>query len=136
MSHIEHHLAPAGMAPGNGYSHAVSATGRFVAISGQVAMDEHGQLVGEDDPAAQAEQVFRNLRSALAAAGATFADVIKLGIFVTDISAMPAIREARDRYVDRANPPASTAIQVVALFRPGYVVEIEAVAVIADRPPG
>ncbi len=122
------------MSPGNGYSHAVSARGRLVSIAGQVAMDEHGELVGEGDPTAQAERVFENLRLALAAAGATVADIIKFGIFVTDISILPAIREIRDRYVDRANPPASTAVQVVALFRPGYMVEIEALAVVKDTP--
>ena len=58
------------------------------------------------------------------------ADVIKLGIFVTDISILPVIREIRDRHVDTAHPPASTAVQIGALFRPGYVVEIEALAVI------
>jgi enamine deaminase RidA (YjgF/YER057c/UK114 family) len=125
----DHHRAPAGMAPGNGYSHAVAARGRLVAVAGQVAMDEHGELVGEGDAAAQAERVFENLRLALDAAGATFADVVKLGIFVTDIGVLPAIREVRDRYVDLERPPASTAVQVVGLFRPGYLVEIEALAV-------
>ena len=132
MTHIEHLCAPAGMRPGFGYSHAVKATGRLVAIAGQVAMDEDGELVGPDDPAAQAAQVFENMRLALDAAGATFADVVKLGIFVTDISILPVVREARDRHVDTAHPPASTAVQVVALFRPGYVVEVEALAVVAD----
>ena len=55
------------MTPGNGYSHAVSASGRLVAIAGQVAMDEHGELVGPGDPVAQTERVFENLRLALAA---------------------------------------------------------------------
>jgi enamine deaminase RidA (YjgF/YER057c/UK114 family) len=126
----EHHRAPAGLAPGNGYSHAVVATGRLVAIAGQVAMDEQGELVGEGDAAAQAERVFENLRLALAAAGASFADVVKFGVFTTDISILPAVREVRDRYVDTANPPASTAVQVGALFRPGYLLEIEALAVV------
>ncbi len=131
MAMMEHHLAPAGMAPGVGYSHAVVATGRMVAIAGQVAMDDRGQLVGADDPRAQAVRVFENLRLALAAAGATFADVIKLGVFTTDISILPVVREVRDRYVDTDRPPASTAVQVAALFRPGYVLEVEALAVIA-----
>ena len=120
------------MTPGNGYSHAVSASGRLVAIAGQVAMDEHGELVGPDDPVAQAERVFENLRIALAAAGASFADIIKFGVFVTDMSFLPVVREIRDRHVDRSQPPASTAVQVVALFRPGYVVEIDALAVVRD----
>jgi enamine deaminase RidA (YjgF/YER057c/UK114 family) len=130
MSRIEHHQAPEGMAPGRGYSHTVVGTGRLIAVAGQVAMDEQGELVGEGDPAAQVERVFENLGRALAAAGATFVDVVKFGIFVTDISILPVIREVRDRHVDTGNPPASTAVQVGALFRPGYVVEIEALAVI------
>jgi enamine deaminase RidA (YjgF/YER057c/UK114 family) len=131
MSRFEHHRAPEGMAPGNGYSHAVSATtGRIVAIAGQVAMDAGGELVGRDDPTAQAERAFENLGFALAAAGAGFADVVKFSIFVTDISILPAIRAVRDRFIDTERPPASTAVQVAALFQPGYMLEIEALAVI------
>lgn len=120
------------MAPGFGYSHAVAATGRVVAIAGQVAMDAEGNLVGPGDPAAQAEQVFENLQRALAAAGATFADVIKLGYFLTDVAFLPAVREVRDRYLDTERPPASTAVQVAALFRPEFLLEIEAWAVIPE----
>jgi enamine deaminase RidA (YjgF/YER057c/UK114 family) len=130
-SRMQHYIAPTGMAPGTGYSHAVVATGRMVAIAGQVAMDGRGELVGADDPRAQAERVFENLRLALAAAGARFSDVIKLGVFTTDISILPLVREVRDRYVDTDRPPASTAVQVAALFRPGYVLEVDALAVVA-----
>ena len=132
MSPREYHGRPDGLAQANGYSHTVSATGRFVSVAGQVAMDEQGELVGEGDPQAQAERVFENLRLALAAVGATFADVVKFGVYTTDISILPVVREVRDRYVDTANPPASTAVQVGALFRPDYVLEIEAFAVVED----
>ena len=131
MARIEHYQAPEGMAPGNGYSHAVVASGKVVATAGQVAMDEHGDLVGEGDPQAQAEQVFANLGRALTAAGATFADVIKFGVFTTDISILPVVREIRDRHIDTDRPPASTAVEVAALFQPGYVLEVEALAVVA-----
>jgi enamine deaminase RidA (YjgF/YER057c/UK114 family) len=131
MANIEHYRAPEGMRPGNGYSHAVAARGgQVISVAGQVAMDERGELVGRDDPRAQAEQVFENLRLALAAAGASFADVIKVSIFTTDILILPIVREVRDQYVDTDNPPASTAVQVQALFRPGYELEIEALAVV------
>lgn len=133
MTRIEHFTAPDGVRPGIGYSHGVAASGRFIAIAGQVAMDEDGELVGPSDPKAQTERAFENLRLVLAAAGATFADVIKFGVFVTDIGILPIVREVRDRYVDTAHPPASTAVQVRALFRPGYVVEIDALAVVSDR---
>ncbi|QNE20473.1 RidA family protein [Kribbella qitaiheensis] len=123
---------PEGVAPGNGYSHVVTGPGRWVAIAGQVALDADGKLVGDGDPVAQAQQIFANLDSCLAAAGATFADVVKLNFFVTDIAFLPALRVARDAYVDTANPPASTAVQVVALFSPEALIEVEAYAVVND----
>jgi enamine deaminase RidA (YjgF/YER057c/UK114 family) len=131
MTAFEHFRAPEGMAPGNGYSHAVSAIGgRIVAIAGQVAMDPAGELVGRGDANAQAERAFENIGLALAAAGATFADVVKFSIFVTDISTLPVIRAVRDRFIDTERPPASTAVEVTALFQPGYLLEVEALAVI------
>jgi len=129
MSKLEY-PQPAGVAPANGYSHVVTGPGQWVAIAGQVALDAEGNLVGEGDMEAQTRQVFANLDSALKAAGAGWTDVVKLTVFVTDISGLPVIRQIRDQYVDTANPPASTAIQVVALFRPEALVEIEAYAVI------
>jgi enamine deaminase RidA (YjgF/YER057c/UK114 family) len=124
------HIAPPGVAPGNGYTHVVAGTGRLVAISGQIAIDDAGQLVGRDDAEAQARQVFENLRLCLTAAGATFDNVMKLTYFVTDVAWLPAIRRVRDTFVDTSRPPASTAVQVVALVRPELLLEIEALAVI------
>lgn len=129
-SNLTHIAAPEGVAPGVGYTHVVLGTGRFVAISGQVALDEHGQVVGAGDAAAQARQVFANLQRCLAAAGATFDDVVKFTFYLTDIRYLPAVREARDAYVDAARPPASTAVQVTSLVRPELLLEIDAFAVI------
>ena len=98
------------------------------------SIPKHGELVGPGDPVAQTERDFENLGFALAAAGATFADIVKFGVYVTDTSILPTVREIRDRHVDRARPPASTAVQVGALFRPGYLVEIDALAVVDDPP--
>ena len=109
---------PPGVAPGSGYTHVVAGTGRLVAISGQIAIDATGQLVGRDDPEAQARQVFENLQRCLTAAGGTFDNVIKLTYFVTDVAWLPAVRRVRDTFVDTTRPPASTAVQVVALVRP------------------
>ena len=131
-SHLTHIAEPPGVAPAAAYSHVVTGTGRLVQVSGQVAFDEQGRLVGEGDPLAQARQVFANLDRCLAAAGADFADVVKLTIFVTDIGYLPAVREARGEYIDPARLPASSAMQVVALFRPEVLIEIEALAVVAD----
>ncbi|MFG1820295.1 RidA family protein [Kribbella sp. NPDC049174] len=121
---------PEGVAPGNGYSHVVTGPGQWVAVAGQVALDADGNFVGVGDPAAQARQVFANLDACLKAAGATFADVVKLNFYVTDIAFLPAIRTARDEYVDTTNPPASTAVQVGALFSPNALLEVEAYAVV------
>jgi enamine deaminase RidA (YjgF/YER057c/UK114 family) len=110
----------------------VTGRGRWVATAGQVALDDAGQLVGPNDPQAQARQVFANLGRALAAAGASFAEVIKLNYYVTDITMLPAVRAIRDEYIDTARPPASTAVQVSALAMPGLMIEIEAWAICDD----
>ena len=115
-----------------GYSHIAEITGgRLVFISGQVALDADGNLVGPGDFAAQAEQVFANLKAALESVGADFRSVAKLNFYVTDFSQLQAARDIRDRYVDTANPPASTAVQVSRLFREDLLIEVEAVAVVA-----
>lgn len=122
--------APDGLAPGPGYSHVATGSGRLVVIAGQVALNADGEPVGADDTAAQARQVFENLRLALAAAGATFDHVVKLTYFVVDAGDLPEIRKVRDQYVNTSKLPASTAVQVVALFRPEFRIEIEALAIV------
>ena len=114
-----------------GYSHIVEARGeRIIHISGQVALDTQGNVVGDGDMRAQAEQVFQNLQAALQAVGATFADVVKLTYFVVDMSQMQVIREVRNRYLDTSHYPASTAIGVTQLVRKELLLEVEAVAVV------
>jgi enamine deaminase RidA (YjgF/YER057c/UK114 family) len=130
MTDKYHDRAPRGLAPAPGYSHVVSAAGRLVFVAGQVALDEQGALVGPGDVARQAEQVFANIGLALEAAGASFADVVKLGYYLVDIGALPAVRLVRDRYVDTTRPPASTAVEVRSLFRPEFLIEVEAVAIV------
>ena len=132
MSALQHFRAPEGLAPGPGFSHAVTGRGRWVAIAGQVALDDADQLVGAGDLEAQARQVFANLSRALAAAGASFANVVKLNYYVTDISQLPVARAVRDEYVDTSRPPASTAVQVSALAMPELMIEIEAWAICDD----
>jgi enamine deaminase RidA (YjgF/YER057c/UK114 family) len=130
MSQLIHIPAPDGVAPGTGYTNVVTGTGRLVAVSGQVALAADGTVVGLGDPEAQARQVFENLRGCLAAAGASFADVIKLTYFLTDVAQLPVIRSVRDQYVDTAAPPASTAVAVAALVRPEFLLEVEALALV------
>ena len=129
---IAHPVTPDGLAPSTAYSHVVTGSGRLVVVSGQVAQDAHGALVGVGDPAAQARQVFTNLERCLAAAGATFADVVKLTWFVTDITLMPVFRTVRAEFIGPDRPPASSAVQVAALIRPELILEVEALALVPE----
>lgn len=116
-----------------GYTHVVESAGNRTAyISGQIALDRDGNLVGAGDMEAQAEQVFQNLQAALAAVNAGFDDVVKLTYYLVDISRMQAVREARDRYIDPARLPASTAVEVRRLIREELLLEVDAVAVLDD----
>jgi enamine deaminase RidA (YjgF/YER057c/UK114 family) len=122
-------LNPPAISAPSGYSHVAKVTGgSLVFLSGQVALDAQGEVVGAGDYGRQAEQTFRNLAAALRAVGGDFRSVVKLGYFVLDLRALPEIRKVRDRYIDPARPPASTAVQVGRLFRPELLLEIEAVA--------
>ena len=113
-----------------GYTHVVEATGgRTLYVSGQVALDRSGALVGAGDLKAQTRQVFENLKAALADSGATLDDVVKITVFLTDVSQIQAFREVRDGYFVRGLP-ASTLVQVVRLARPEFLIEMEAVAVV------
>jgi enamine deaminase RidA (YjgF/YER057c/UK114 family) len=124
-------INPEGMHRPTGYTHVVEVTaGRPVYISGQVALDGAGELVGPGDVAAQARQVFENLQAALGSVGAGFEQVVKLTFYLVDATQMPAVREVRDRYVDTARPPASTAVEVRRLVRDDLLVEVEAVAIL------
>lgn len=113
-----------------GYTHVVEVVPRrTIYISGQVAFDQAGALVGPGDLKAQTEQVFKNLTAALESCGATLENVAKITIFMLDATQIQIYRDVRDRYFP-ANLPASTLVQVVRLARPEWLIEIEAIAVI------
>ena len=121
---------PATLSKPSGYTHVVTVSGgRTVYVAGQVALDQAGNLVGQGDLKAQARQVFENLKTALASSEATFDDVVKITVFMTDVSDLQAFRETRNSYFTK-EPPASTLVQVVRLARPEFLIEIEAVAVV------
>ena len=127
---------PEGLAPGNGYSHVVvTSPGKLVFIAGQVARDRQGNLVGKDDLHSQAVQVFENLKAALASAGATFNDVVKINWYVKNYKpeVLGTLREVRSQYVNKTNPPASTLIGVASRAQEDYLIEVEAVAAIAGK---
>lgn len=124
-------MNPAGLSTPTGYSHVVSARGRTVYVSGQVAFDARGQLVGKGDLPAQTRQVFANLDTALKAAGATFNDVVKVNYYMLDASQVQVIRDIRTQYFTR-DLPASTLVQVGRLANPDFLIEIEVVAVVHE----
>ena len=112
-----------------GYSHVAEVTsGKLLYLAGQVSVDPSGKIVGDGDVAAQTKQVFENIKANLAAAGATFADVIKVTYFLLDPAGIPTIRQIRDEYVDKQSPPISTLLIVAGLARPEFLIEIEAIA--------
>lgn len=121
-------LKPETVHPTTGYSHAVRA-GNTLYVSGQVAQDRDGNVVGKGDIAAQAAQVFANLKAVVEAAGGTIADVIKLNTYTTSLAYRPAIAEARAKYW-QSDWPASTFVVISSLATPDFLVEIEAVAVL------
>jgi enamine deaminase RidA (YjgF/YER057c/UK114 family) len=124
------YINPRGLVKPNGYTHVVvAADRRTVYIAGQVALDSAGNVVGSGNFSAQAEQVFSNLRRALASVGATFTDVVKMTTLMTDLKNVTALREIRSHYLDPKEPPANT-MMVTQLVRPELLLEIEAVAVL------
>jgi len=123
------------IAPGPAvYSHVAKVNrGTIVYISGQVPSDASGKIIGEGDFEAQVEQVFANLKIAVEAAGGVMADIVKLNYFLAaevNQADVPKMRPIRDRYLNVAKPPASTFVAVSRLMRPGWLIEIEAVAAI------
>jgi len=119
-------------APVGTYSQAVRVeTGDavWIHVSGQIAIDLEGNLVGPGDLRAQTRQVFENLRAILEAHGATFADVVKIGTYLTTLDDLAGMREVRSEYLT-SDPPASTAVQVAALVVPDALIEIDLVAVV------
>lgn len=119
--------------PANGYSHVVTAKpGSLVFIAGQVSMDKDGRFIGAGDLKAQTEQAMKNLKTALAAAGADFSHVVKINWYVKNFKPeqLPVIREVRARYLSTTNPPASTLAGVAELFMADALIEVEAIAVI------
>jgi len=121
---------PKSLPPTKGYTHAVEVrNGRTIYVSGQVALNLQGELVGKGDLAAQTRQVFENIKAALEASDASFDDVVKLTFFLTDISQIQTVREIRDLYINTSNPPASSAVEVRKLVNEQFLIEIEAIAV-------
>ncbi len=110
------------------FTDAVQA-GELLFVSGIVPVDERRALVGGDDVIAQTRRVFENMRDVLAAAGCTFADVVKVTLYLTDVNDRPAINSVRQEVFGETRP-ASTLVEVSALVIPGAKIEVECVALI------
>jgi enamine deaminase RidA (YjgF/YER057c/UK114 family) len=110
----------------------VVEAGRLAFVAGQLARDAAGNHVGKGDMAAQIRQVGENLRVALAAVGATTADLVKTTTYVTDLDAFFAAVDARTDFFG-TQPPTSTTVQVSRLSHPDFLVEIEAIAALGSE---
>lgn len=133
MTHIEF-STPATLPPAAGYSHVASVApgSRLVWTSGQVPVEADGTVAPAGDWEAQTRLVMRNIGTALEAAGATWDDVFKLTYYVVDTTALSVIRAVRDEFVNTERPPASSLVKVAGLFRPDILIEVEAVAAVAE----
>jgi enamine deaminase RidA (YjgF/YER057c/UK114 family) len=115
--------------PQANYSH-VTRVGSTLYISGQLALDPDGELVGAGDAAAQAEQCYRNVKAIVEHFGGTMDDIVKITQYITDLAYRPLVAGPRDRYLGTPGP-ASTLVVVKGLAAPDYLVEIEALAILA-----
>jgi 2-iminobutanoate/2-iminopropanoate deaminase len=117
--------------PGGIWSTVTTAQpGKLVFVSGLLAKDENGQVVGPGDISAQTEKVCQNLKTALAAAGATLDDIVRVDVYVKDISKFKEIHAVRARYFPK-DPPASTMVEVKEFTDARALIEINAIAVLS-----
>ena len=132
MSTLEH-PRPEGLLHNPGFSQVVVASGtRTIYTAGQVSIDQHGALVGAGDLAAQTAQAMRNVGLALAAAGATYVDIVKITTYVVNYKPehRSVIGRARAPFFASGTLPSSTLVGITALALPEWLIEIEAVAVV------
>ncbi|HIK19340.1 MAG TPA: RidA family protein [Leptolyngbyaceae cyanobacterium M33_DOE_097] len=112
------------------YNQAIAATGQMIFLAGQIAIDPAiGEIVGEGDVARQTEQVMQNLKAVLAAANATFADVVKTSVFLADMNDFAAMNAVYANYFNEETAPARACVEVSRLPK-DVLVEIECIAVI------
>ena len=130
------HLNPEGLHKNPAYSQAVVVTGdvKTVYVGGQNAVDASGEVIGKDDIEAQAEQIFKNLETALAGGGAKLDHVIKWNIYVVQGQPpQPAFEVFQRVWGNRPDPPLITLLFVSGLAHPDYLAEIDAVAVVPEE---
>lgn len=102
---------------------------KMIILSGQIPLNKQGELVGADVKT-QTIQIFENIKDILETCNASLNDMVKLGVFISDISQIAGYKEARDQYINSSKPPASTLVEVKGLFRSDVIIEIEVTAVV------
>jgi len=130
------YINPEGLSKNPAFSQlvCVEGKGKTIYIGGQDSVNAEGEIVGEGDIAAQTEQVMKNLKTALAACNAGFENLIKLSIYIVQGQDLALGFQASQKYLGHlAHPPAVTGLFVSALARPGYLVEVDAIAFIPDE---
>lgn len=126
------HNPPSAPPPAAAYSQVADVdlgTRRLLVLSGQAALDHDGTVVGGDDMAAQTRFTFDAIAALLADRGATFADVVNIRSYLTDLDRLREYGDARLPYLGRARPT-STTVEVSRLFRPGLLLEVDVTAVV------
>jgi 2-iminobutanoate/2-iminopropanoate deaminase len=127
---------PASVSQTKGYSHSVEidlGNCKMIIISGQIALDNKGNLIGKDNLAEQTEQVFTNIKNIITESGGTMDNVIKIGIYMLDISQVQTFRDVRNKFFNQQKPPTSTLVQVSKLVRDDLLIEIEATVIIPKK---
>jgi enamine deaminase RidA (YjgF/YER057c/UK114 family) len=131
---VKKYLNPHSLMTPRGYTHVVTVEGgaKLIFISGQVAFDKEGKLVGPGDLKAQIRQTVSNLKAALSAAGASASDIVKTNTYIVNYkqSDYAALREVRSELFAESEPPASTLVGVTSLALDGLMVEMEAIAAV------
>jgi len=124
---------PSSVSKPKGYSHAsVIDLGRskMIILSGQIALDSTGTLVGKGNLEKQTQQVFVNISNILREVGGSMNNIVKLNYYLIDVKQIQVVRDIRDKFINLENPPTSTLVQVTKLFRDDLLIEIEATAII------
>jgi 2-iminobutanoate/2-iminopropanoate deaminase len=132
-SSIVKYHSPASVSATKGYSHSAEidlGNCKMIILSGQIALDRNGNLVGKNNLEQQTEQIFTNIKNIIAESGGTMTDVVKFGIYIIDATQVQTIRNVRDKYINQNNPPTSTLVQVSKLVRDDLLIEIEATVIV------
>lgn len=129
-------INPSTVSTPKGYSHAAEidlGKSKMLLLSGQVALDVDGNVVGEKDFEQQTEQIFKNIKAIVEHSGGSMNDLVKITIYLRNVSNIIKFREIRDKYINVNSPPASTLVEITDLARDEFLLEIEATAVIPKK---